>query len=136
MRETKGRNVSNGESTLRSTIIAVGKRLDNHSDKVYTMIKGFELKQINDAKFGLDQPFSSTEHGLTGASLKIMLEEYESLRNDVRNTANSSFDSLVDFERLFPRLDINFETYYSAVVSLLNMHYQMQLMKLYCFRLL
>jgi hypothetical protein len=136
MTETKGRNRSNGESTLRSAVIAVGQRLDSLCDKIYTMLEGFESNQINDAKFSLNQPFPTTEHGLTEASLKIMLGEYESLRRDVRNVTDFSFESLVDFENLFPRLGINFETHYSAAVSLLNMYYQMQLMKLYCFRLL
>ena len=136
MREMKGRNESNGESPLRLAIIAVGERLDSHSDKVFTMLKGFELKQVIDAKFRLNQPFLPAENSLTEASLKGMQIEYESLRRDVRNITESSFDSRVDFEKLFPRLNINFESYYSAGVSLLNMHYQMQLMKLYCLRLL
>ena len=136
MREMKGRNESNGESPLRLAIIAVGERLDSHSDKVFTMLKGFEVKQVNDAKFRLNQPFLTAENSLTEASLKGMLREYEFLRRDVRNITESSFDSLVDFEILFPRLDINFESYYSSAVSLLNIYYQMQLMKLYCFRLL
>jgi len=136
MREMKGRNGSNEQSPSRSSIIAVGERLDSHSDKVFTMLKGFELKQVSDAKFRLNQPFLPAENSLTEASLKGMIKEYESLRHDVRDITESSFDSLVDFENLFPRLDINFESYYSAAVSLLNMYYQMQLMKLYCFRLL
>jgi hypothetical protein len=136
MREMKGHNGSNSESLSRSVIIAIGKQLDSHSDKVFTMLKGFELKQVNDAKFRLNQPFLPAENSLTEASLKGMLKEYESLRREVRDITESSFDSLVDFEELFPRLDINFESYYSAAVSLLNMYYQMQLMKLYCFRLL
>ncbi len=136
MREMKGRNGSNGESQVRSIIIAVGKRLDSHSDKVFTMLEGFELKQVNDTKFRLNQPFLHAKNSLTEASLKGMLKEYESLRLNVRNITEPSFDSLVDFEKLFPRLDINLESYYSVAVSLLNMYYQMQLMKLYCFRLL
>jgi len=136
MREIEGRNRSNGESSSRSVIIAVSERLDSHSDKVFTMLKGFELKQVKDAKFRLNQPFLPAENSLTEASLKSMLKEYESLRRDVRNITESSFDSRVDFENLFPKLDINLESYYSASVSLLNIYYQMQLMKLYCFRLL
>jgi hypothetical protein len=136
MREMKGRNGSNGESNLRSVIIAVGERLDSHSDKVCTMLKGFELKQVNDTKFSLNQSFSLTENSLTEASLNGMLRDYESLRHDVRNITDFSFDSIVDFEKLFPRLDINFESYYCVAVSLLNMYYQLQLMKLYCFRIL
>jgi hypothetical protein len=47
---------------------------------------------------------------------------------------NQPFDSAKS--RMFPKLDINFETYYTVVISLLNLIYQMQCMKIYCQRLL
>jgi len=133
MRETKEGNKGAGESSVRLAVLAVGEQLGNHCDKVGAMLKGFEVKQINDVQFSLNQPFLSTESSLTEAALKNMLETYESLRRSVRDIAEMGF---VDFEILFPKLDINFETYHSVAVSLLNLIYQMRLMRLHCYRLL
>jgi len=121
------------DESARSDVLAIGERLSNHCDKVGAILKGFEMKQVSDVKFSLNQPFLSTESSLTEAALMNMLETYESLRLDVWEITEMS---LVDFEILFPKLDINFETYYSVAVSLLNLIYQMQLMRLYCYRLL
>jgi hypothetical protein len=120
-------------STERSTVFDVGERLDSLCDKIFVMIDGFELKQMNDVQFGLNLPFLSTESSLTRAALEDMEKTYEALWRDVMDVADMSFR---DFENLFPRLNINFETYYSVAVSLLNMIYHMKLMKLYCYRLL
>jgi hypothetical protein len=62
-----------------------------------------------------------------------IVEDYESIRLKVREITEMS---IVDFEILFPKLAINYETYYSVAISLLNLIYQMQLMRLNCYRLL
>ena len=121
------------DESVRSDVLAVGERLSNHCDKVGAILNGFEMKQISDVKFSLNKPFLSTESSLTETAIMNMLETYESLRLDVWEITEMS---LVDFEIVFPKLDINFETYYSVAVSLLNLIYQMQLMRLYCYRLL
>jgi hypothetical protein len=118
---------------IKEGAINVGEQLDSNCNKFLAMIKGFELKQINDAQFSLNQPFLSKEPSLTRESLEDMQKTYEAIWRDVINITEMSF---TDFEELFPKLNIDFETYYSIAVSLLNMIYQMQLMKLYCYRLL
>jgi hypothetical protein len=120
-------------SAVRSAVIEVGEKLDSHCEKFFAMIRGFELKQINNVQFSLNLPFLSAESSLTSESLKNMQEAYEALWRNVMDITEMSF---MDFENLFPKLNINFETYYSVAVSLLNLIYQMQLMKLYCYRLL
>ena len=57
------------------------------------------------------------------------VKKYESIRNDVGRIADVKG---VDFENMFPKLDVNFETYYTIAVSLLNLIYQLQFMKIYC----
>ena len=130
MKRTKEQGQGVERLTEGSAVIDVGKRLDALCEKFFAMIKGFEQKQINDSQFSLSLPFSSTESSLTGASLEDMQNTYEALWRDVMDVAEMSFG---DFENLFHRLNINFETYYSIAVSLLNMIYQMKLMKLYCY---
>lgn len=126
-----------GESAERlrigSAVQAVCERLSEHCGKVRALLNGFEVAQINNEAFSFNQPFHSNESSLTRASLMNIVETYESLRHEVREIAQVGS---VDFEFLFPKLDINFETCYSVAVSLLNLIYQMQLMRLYCIRLL
>jgi hypothetical protein len=121
------------DESERSDVLAIGEQLSNLCDKVGAILRGIEMKQISDVKFSLNKPFLLTESGLTEAALMNMLKTYESLRHNVWKITEMS---LVDFEILFPKFDINFETYYSVAVSLLNLIYQMQLMRLYCYRLL
>jgi hypothetical protein len=131
MRET----YETGEE-LRTAVQAVCQRLSEHCGKVRALVNGFEEKQFNDLEF-LDLPFYSTRSSLTKAAIVSMVETYESLRRDVRDIIRENTEiGYVDFEVLFPKLDVNFETYYSVAVSLLNLTYQMQLMRIYCFRLL
>lgn len=133
MRETKERNEETGELSVCSALLAVAKQLSSHCDKVEVMLKGFEVKQINDEQFSLKQPFISKKSSLTKAALTNIVEDHEAMRRNVREITEIGF---VDFEILFPKLGINFETFYSVAISLLNLIYQMQLMRLNCFRLL
>ena len=131
MRETKV--TDERAERLRSAVQAVVKKLSEHCGKVRTLVNGFEVMQINNAEFSLDQPFYSTKSSLTMDAIKNLVRTYEALRREVRGIAQMGY---VEFENTFPELDINFETYYSVAFSLLNLNYQMQLMKLYCYRLL
>lgn len=133
MRETRATDESAERSRRRSAVEAIVKRLSEHCGKVRALVNGFEAMQMNNAEFGLDQPFYSTRSSLTMDAIKNMMKTYESLRRDVRDIAQTGY---VEFESLFPELSVNFETYYSVAFSLLNLNYQMQLMKLYCYRLL
>ena len=125
--------IGGGKTATRSSVLSVCARLGEHCEKVEAMLHGFEVKQVNNTQFSLNQPFSSTETSLTKTALMNLVSEYESLRGNVREIADVGF---VDFEVMFPKIGINFETYYSVAVSLLNLIYQMRLMKLYCYLLL
>jgi hypothetical protein len=125
--------IRGGKTAARSSVLSVCARLGEHCEKVEAMLHGFEVKQVNNTQFSLNQPFSSTETSLTKTALMNLVRVYESLRGDVRELTGVGF---VDFEVMFPKIGINFETYYSVTVSLLNLIYQMRLMKLYCYLLL
>ena len=117
----------------RSAVESVAKQLSSHCAKIRALVNGFELTQVNNEEFNLNKPFYSTQASLTMDAIKGMLKTYESLRYAVREIAQIGY---VEFENSFPALDINFDTYYTVAFSLLNLNYQMQLMKLYCYRLL
>lgn len=133
MRETRATDENAERSRRRSAVQAIVMRLSEHYGKVRALVNGFEAMQMNNAEFSLDQPFYSTKSSLTMDAIKNMMKTYESLRRDVRGIAQTGY---VEFESLFPELSVNFETYYSVAFSLLNLNYQMQLMKLFCYRLL
>jgi hypothetical protein len=118
---------------VRSAVLSLGERFRENCKKAEVMLNGFEMKQIKDSEFSLNEPFKPAESSLTKTTLMKIHEIYESLRRDVRDITETAF---VEFEVMFPRIDINFETYYSVCVSLLNLIYQMQLMRLHCYRLL
>jgi hypothetical protein len=125
--------IGGGKTATRSSVLSVCARLGEHCEKVEAMLHGYEVKQVNNTQFSLNQPFSSTETSLTKTALMNLVSGYESLRGAVREITGVGF---VDFEVMFPKIGINFETYYSVAVSLLNLIYQMRLMKLYCYLLL
>jgi hypothetical protein len=133
MRGSRRTNKGAERSQLCSDVQAIVKRLSSHCDKVRALVNGFEVMQLNNVEFSFDQPFYSTKSSLTMDAIRNMMKTYDSLRRDVREIAQIGY---VAFENLFPELDVNFETYYSVAFSLLNMNYQMQLMRLYCYRLL
>ena len=125
--------ISGGKNAPRSSVLSVCSRLGEHCEKVEAMLHGFEVKAANNTQFSLNQSFYSIETSLTKTALMNLLKVYESLRGDVRELTGVGF---VDFEVMFPKIGINYETYYSVAVSLLNLIYQMRLMKLYCYLLL
>jgi hypothetical protein len=134
--DVKGENAASKSAEslqLRSTVLSVCERLSEHCGKVRVLLDGFEASQVNNEAFNFNQPCNLSESSLTKATLIDVVGTYEALRHDVREITQVGY---VDFELLFPKLDINFETYYSVAVSLLNLIYQMQLMRLYCYRLL
>ena len=52
-----------------------------------------------------------------------MVRTYELIRRDLGKIAHCKS---ADLENMFPKLDINFETYYTIAISMLNLIYQMQ----------
>ena len=118
---------------MRSKVIAVAEKLNVHCNKVWALVNGLEASQINKHGFSLNQTFYTTTSKVMTKAIKNLLETYETLRRDVRELAQTGY---VGFENTFPELDVNFETYYSVAFSLLNIGYQMQLMRLFCYRFL
>ena len=118
---------------MRSKVIAVSEKLNVHCNKVWALVNGLEASQINKQSFSLNQTFYTTTSKVMTKAIKNLLETYETLRRDVRELAQTGY---VGFENVFPELDVNFETYYSVAFSLLNIGYQMQLMRLFCYRFL
>lgn len=116
---------------MRSKVIAIAEKLSVHSNKVWALVNGLEAMQINKQGFSLNQTFYTTTSKVMTKAIKNLLETYETLRRDVRELAQTGY---VGFENTFPELDVNFETYYSVAFSLLNIGYQMQLMRLFCYR--
>lgn len=133
MKERKDKNESAISLPNRSTVQAIAKRLNEHCGKVKALVNGFEVAQINNEEFSFGHAFYTTKSKLMTKAINDLLETYEVLRRDVREIAQIGY---VSFETSFPELNINFETYYSVTVSLLNLTFQMRLMRLYCYRLL
>lgn len=121
------------ENLEKERLLALAKQLNVHCDKVRSVVNGFETTQINKKEFSLSQTFYTTTSPSLTKALNGLLKSYGNLRLKVREVAQIGY---VGFENSFPELNINFETYYSVAVSLLNLTYQMQLMRLYCYRLL
>ena len=133
MKETNGRNESAERLRTRSSLQAIAQKLNVHCNKVRVMVNGLEAAQINNTEFSLSQPFYTTRSKVMTKAINNLLKTYETLRRDVRKFAQIGY---VSFENSFPELNINFETYYSVAACLLNLTFQMQLMRLYCYRLL
>ena len=121
------------KNEINEKLISIAKKLNVHCSKVGAVVNGLEAAQINDKSFNLGQTFYTTSSKSMTKAINDLLGTYEALRLEVREVARISY---VSFENSFPELDINFETYYSVAASLLNLTFQMQLMRLYCYRLL
>lgn len=116
----------------KEELLAIAKQLNVHCKKVRAIINGFEDAQINNKEFKLGQTFYTTTSPSLTKAIDGLLGTYVTLRSKVREVAQIGH---VSFENSFPELNINFETYYSVAVSLMNLTFQMQLLKLYCYRL-
>lgn len=123
----------NNKNEINEKLISIAKRLNVHCSKVGAVVNGLEAAQINDKSFNLGQTFYTTSSKSMTKAINDLLGTYESLRLEVREVARISY---VSFENSFPELNINFETYYSVAASLLNLSSQMQLLRLYCYRIL
>ena len=121
------------ETKDKERLLAIANKLNVHCNKVRSVINGFEAAQINNKGFSLSQTFYTTTSESLTKAIKGLFGTYETLRVNVREVAQIGY---VSFENSFPELNINFETYYSVAVSLLNLTFQMQLLRLYCYRLL
>jgi hypothetical protein len=114
-------------------LLDIAKKLEIHCTKLNALVNGLEKAQVNNKAFSLSQAFYTTTSQPMTKAIKDLLSTYEALRIKVRAVAQIGY---VSFENSFPELNVNFETYYSVAASLLNLTFQMQLLKLYCHRIL
>ena len=113
----------------RSAIQSISQRINKHCGDIKKIADAIVEAQNNNPKSSLTQPFDSAKSSMLKTVIVNTVKTYESIRNDVRRIADVKG---VDFENMFPKLDINFETYYTIAVSMLNLIYQLQYMKIYC----
>jgi len=114
-------------------LLDIAKQLSVHCNKVRALVNGLEASQVNNKAFSLGDAFYTTKSQTMTKAINDLLGTYEALRREVREVVQIGY---VSFENAFPELNINFETYYSVAASLLNLTFQMQLLRLYCHRIL
>ncbi len=112
-----------------SEIQAISMRINKHCEEIIRLEYALEKAQNNNPQFSLNQPFDSTKSSMLKTVLVNMGRTYESIRSDLGRIVHAKG---VDFENMFPKLYINFETYYTIAISMLNLTYQLQYMKVYC----
>ena len=117
----------------KEKLLSIAKQLDVHCNKVRALVNGLEAAQINNKEFSLSQTFYTTTSKPLTKAINDLLGTYETLRRKVREVAQIGY---INFENSFPELNINFETNYSIAASLLNLTFQMQLLRLYCYHIL
>lgn len=110
-----------------SEMQSISERINKHCEEINKLKYALEKAQKNNTKFSLNQTFNSAS--MLKTVLVNMERTYKSIRRDFGRIVNASG---MDFENMFPKLDINFETYYTIAVSMLNLTYQLQYMKIYC----
>lgn len=112
-----------------SAIQSISQRIDKHCGKIKKLSDALVEAQNNNPKFSVNQPFDSAKSSMLKTVLVNMVKTYELIRCDLGRIAQVKD---VDFENMFPKLDMNFETYYTIAISMLNLIYQLQHMKIYC----
>ena len=111
-----------------SEIESISKRINKHCEEINKLKYALEKAQNNNTHLSLNQPFNSAKSSMLKTVLVNMERKYESIRRDLGRIVHAN---RLDFENMFPPLQINFETYYTIVVSMLNLTYQLQYMKIY-----
>lgn len=112
-----------------SEIQSISERITKHCEEIDKLNYALEKAQNNNTRFNLNQPFNSAKSSMLKTVLVNMERTYESIRRDLGRIVHTNG---LDFENIFPKLHINFETYYTIAVSMLNLTYQLQYMKIYC----
>lgn len=125
--------IDNNRKTLSHELQFIIKRLNEHCRNIKRLSDGFEVAQDGNPNFSINQPFNPNRSSMTRTVLVNMVKTYKGIRRDLQKITQIKD---TEFQSLFPELGINFETYYSVALSMLNLTYQMQYMKIYCRRLL
>lgn len=110
-----------------SEIQSISKRINKHCEEINKLKYALEKAQNNNTQFSLNQTFNSAS--MLKTVLVNMERTYESIRRDFGRIVHANG---MDFDNMFPKLHINFETYYTVAVSMLNLTYQLQYMRIYC----
>lgn len=113
----------------RSAIKSISQRINKHCGDIKKIADALVEAQYNNPKSSLNQPFDSAKSSMLKTVIVNMVKTYESIRNDVERIADVKG---VNFNNMFPKLDVNFETYYTIAISMLNLIYQLQYMRIYC----
>jgi len=113
----------------RSAIQSISQRINKHCGDIKKIADAIVEAQNNNPKSSLNQLFDSAKSRMLRTVIVNTVKTYESIRNDVGRIADFKG---VDFENMFPKLDVNFETYYTIAISMLNLIYQLQYMRIYC----
>jgi hypothetical protein len=113
----------------RSVIQWISRRIDENCGEIKKIADALVEAKNNNPKSSLNRPFDSTKCRMLKTVLENIVKKYESIRNDFERIVDVTG---VDFRNMFPKLTINFETCYTIAISLLNLIYQLQYMKIYC----
>ncbi len=113
----------------QSAMKYIGQRINKHCLEIKKIADALVEAQCNNPKSSLIQPFDSARSSMLKTVIMNKVKTYESIRDDVGKIADVKG---ANFERMFPKLDVNFETYYTIAISMLNLIYQLQYMKIYC----
>ena len=116
-----------------SAIQSIRERLNKHCGEIKNLADALIAAQDKNPNSSVDRPFDSAKSNMLKTVLVNMVKTYESIRCDLRRVADVKG---VDFESMFPKLGLNFETYFTVAISMLNLIYQLQHMKIYCQTLL
>jgi len=133
LKKANATNQNDESSERHSRLQAIANKLSVHCTKIRAFVNAIENAQISEKNFNLSKPFYTTDSKTMTEAIKNLSKTYEALRLELRDIAQIGY---VSFEEFFPQMNVNFETYYSVAASLLNLGFQMHLMRLYCYRLL
>ena len=116
-------------SLKASEIQSVTERVNKLCEETCKLEDALERTHNSNSNFSFNEPFDSTKYSMLKTVLVNMENTYETIRGDLGRIVHAK---CADFESVFPKLCLNFETYYTIVVSLLNLTYQLKYMKVYC----
>lgn len=120
-------------SLKASELQSITERVNRLCEETCKLENALEKTQNRNSQLTFDEPFDSTKSSMLKTLLVNMERTYESIHSDLKRIIHAK---CANFENVFPKLYVNFETYYTIAVSLLNLTYQLKCMKLYCWLIL
>jgi len=110
------------KSRKRSSVLSICKRVED-----LTMF----AETVANTLFEFSGVFKLTWDSATGIYIRSLLKRYESVRFDLKKTIEIKDE---DFERLFPKIEVNLESFGKAASSIDDISFQLSDMKVYCER--